>query len=205
VAAASSQATPKAKKNRLVQRFPKENGCAYGKCTSDGRFLSVDPVVTDANSGSLFNHYAYANNNPYKYIDPDGRNWVLAGRGAVLGDEIGSVGGPWGAAAGAVIVGGATLWLGAKATNWIASSSDGKKDTLHPGEHAGKSVPARGPDRDFNKGERAEINQIGEASGCHTCGTKDPGTSSGNFIPDHQPPNGVNPSGGSAAIVSTLP
>jgi RHS repeat-associated protein len=38
-----------------------------------GRLLSIDPVTTDANSGSSFNRYAYAANNPYKYIDPDGR------------------------------------------------------------------------------------------------------------------------------------
>jgi len=41
-----------------------------------GRFLSVDPVSTDANTGSSFNRYAYANNNPYRYIDPDGRDAV---------------------------------------------------------------------------------------------------------------------------------
>lgn len=35
-----------------------------------GRFLSTDPVA--ANAGS-FNRYWYASNNPYKYIDPDGR------------------------------------------------------------------------------------------------------------------------------------
>jgi uncharacterized protein RhaS with RHS repeats len=42
-----------------------------------GRFLSIDPVAADAGS---FNRYWYANNNPYKNIDPDGResrefNW----------------------------------------------------------------------------------------------------------------------------------
>ena len=37
------------------------------------RFLSEDPVLTDANSGASFNRYAYANNNPYRYVDPDGR------------------------------------------------------------------------------------------------------------------------------------
>lgn len=37
------------------------------------RFLSIDPVVTDANTGGSFNRYAYANNNPYRYVDPDGR------------------------------------------------------------------------------------------------------------------------------------
>jgi RHS repeat-associated protein len=39
-----------------------------------GRFLSVDPVVTDADTGESFNRYAYAGLNPYKYIDPDGRD-----------------------------------------------------------------------------------------------------------------------------------
>jgi RHS repeat-associated protein len=39
-----------------------------------GRFLSVDPVVTDANTGGSFNRYVYVNNNPFRYIDPDGRN-----------------------------------------------------------------------------------------------------------------------------------
>jgi RHS repeat-associated protein len=39
-----------------------------------GRFLSVDPVLTDANTGASFNRYVYANNNPYRYIDPDGRD-----------------------------------------------------------------------------------------------------------------------------------
>jgi RHS repeat-associated protein len=41
-----------------------------------GRFLSTDPVLTDFNTGASFNRYTYANNNPYKYIDPDGRNAV---------------------------------------------------------------------------------------------------------------------------------
>lgn len=39
-----------------------------------GRFLSIDPLLTDANTGSSFNRYDYANNNPYKFIDPDGRD-----------------------------------------------------------------------------------------------------------------------------------
>jgi hypothetical protein len=41
--------------------------------------LSIDPVVTDANTGSSFNRYAYANNSPFKYIDPDGRAAQVAG------------------------------------------------------------------------------------------------------------------------------
>ncbi|HJU38362.1 MAG TPA: RHS repeat-associated core domain-containing protein, partial [Tahibacter sp.] len=40
-----------------------------------GRFLAVDPVAADAAS---FNRYWYANSNPYKNIDPDGR-WACSG------------------------------------------------------------------------------------------------------------------------------
>jgi RHS repeat-associated protein len=38
------------------------------------RFLSVDPVVAQANTGSSFNRYNYANGNPYLFTDPDGRS-----------------------------------------------------------------------------------------------------------------------------------
>jgi hypothetical protein len=37
-----------------------------------GRFLSVDPV-TATSVGGNFNRYWYANDNPYKFKDPDGR------------------------------------------------------------------------------------------------------------------------------------
>jgi RHS repeat-associated protein len=38
-----------------------------------GRFLSVDPVTADGSTGGNFNRYWYANSNPYKFSDPDGR------------------------------------------------------------------------------------------------------------------------------------
>ncbi|MCE5233126.1 MAG: polymorphic toxin type 44 domain-containing protein [Xanthomonadaceae bacterium] len=37
-----------------------------------GRFLSVDPV-TATSAGGNFNRYWYADDNPYRYTDPDGR------------------------------------------------------------------------------------------------------------------------------------
>jgi len=38
-----------------------------------GRFLAIDPAGFGASNPQSFNRYAYANNNPYKYVDPDGR------------------------------------------------------------------------------------------------------------------------------------
>jgi hypothetical protein len=40
---------------------------------AEARFVSVDPVKADANTGENFNRYHYGNNNPYRYTDPDGR------------------------------------------------------------------------------------------------------------------------------------
>lgn len=40
---------------------------------STGVFLSVDPVAADTVTGGNFARYLYANGNPYKYADPDGR------------------------------------------------------------------------------------------------------------------------------------
>src|SRR5690606_21296846 len=45
---------------------------ASGPATA--RFLSVDPAPVSTTDGSNFNRYWYANNNPYRYVDPDGRH-----------------------------------------------------------------------------------------------------------------------------------
>ena len=44
-----------------------------------GRFLSTDPVGFSESNLMSFNRYAYANNNPFKYVDPDGRDPVVGG------------------------------------------------------------------------------------------------------------------------------
>lgn len=55
------------------------------------RLLSVDPVLTSTSNGSSFNRYIYANNNPYRYIDPDGRESasLQACLGFCLGGTVG--------------------------------------------------------------------------------------------------------------------
>ena len=63
---------------------------------------------------------------------------------------------------------------------------------LSPGPFAGESVPARSAGRDFTRDERREIGRIGRETGCHTCGTTDPGTPLGSFVADHQPPSALN-------------
>jgi hypothetical protein len=60
---------------------------------------------------------------------------------------------------------------------------------IGPGPFAVESQPARGSGRRWTADEIRENNRIGRTYGCHTCGTKDPGTRSGNFFVDHQPPN----------------
>jgi uncharacterized protein RhaS with RHS repeats len=53
-----------------------------------GRFYSNDPVgFRDVHS---FNRYAYANNNPYKYTDPDGRLPILIPIAIFIAKELAS-------------------------------------------------------------------------------------------------------------------
>lgn len=51
-----------------------------------GAFLSVDSVTPHALSGRGFNRYWYADGNPYRFTDPDGR--LACGNGASCGDRI---------------------------------------------------------------------------------------------------------------------
>jgi RHS repeat-associated protein len=86
-----------------------------------GRFVSTDPAGFDEKNLHSFNRYAYANNNPYKYVDPDGRDPVrILGLAAyplgVAADAISQY-----AAFGSVDVGLAATSSAAEAGAWITS------------------------------------------------------------------------------------
>jgi RHS repeat-associated protein len=38
-----------------------------------GRFFNIDPQSVDGKAAANFNRFAYANDNPYRFVDPDGR------------------------------------------------------------------------------------------------------------------------------------
>jgi RHS repeat-associated protein len=63
-----------------------------------------------------------------------------------------------------------------------------------PGPYAGDWVPVGDTARP-TKEEQQRINDIGNRSGCHTCGTPESGTKSSNWIGDHQDPTKLNPEG----------
>jgi hypothetical protein len=41
--------------------------------TASARFYGMDPAPVNPEDPRTFNRYNYANNNPYRYVDPDGR------------------------------------------------------------------------------------------------------------------------------------
>lgn len=62
-----------------------------------------------------------------------------------------------------------------------------------PGPYAREWIVAPARDRRLTRSEQAEVNRIGRTWGCHSCGSRDPGTRSGNFIGDHQFPRALGP------------
>jgi len=55
------------------------------------------------------------------------------------------------------------------------------------------AIPATGPR--INASQQRQVNAVGEQGSCHTCGATSPGTRSGNWVGDHQPPTALTPPG----------
>jgi RHS repeat-associated protein len=54
---------------------------------SGARFMSIDPVGFSEGNIHSFNRYAYGNNNPFKFVDPDGRSPESPLMDQVVGDQ----------------------------------------------------------------------------------------------------------------------
>jgi RHS repeat-associated protein len=44
-----------------------------------GRFISADTIIPDINNPQSYNRYSYCINNPIKYLDPNGHDYLLVG------------------------------------------------------------------------------------------------------------------------------
>lgn len=66
---------------------------------------------------------------------------------------------------------------------------------LHPkigvGPFVRRWIEAPNSGRPLRKDERELINRFGREDGCHRCGTREPGTRTGNFVGDHQRPKSM--------------
>lgn len=82
-----------------------------------------------------------------------------------------------------------------KARQRVPGAIDTAESRIGIGPFARESIPARSGRRDFTEQERAEVTRFGYLYGCHTCGTRDPGSATGNFSLDHQRPTRLNPLG----------
>jgi RHS repeat-associated protein len=177
---------------------PETNGLYYYRARhyspTLGRFFQTDPFGFSGGS----NLYAYVNNDPLNLTDPSGFcvEDACVVEGAVACAAIPACSG----AVAALVVG--TAYYAGKAIDFAANTVFNSANPpvpplppgVGPGPFAGPSVPA-GPSPRPTAGQQEAINAAGAQAGCHTCGTTDPGTQSGNWIGDHQPPTAINPPG----------
>ena len=80
-----------------------------------GRFMGVDPVGFSSVNIQSFNRYVYGNNNPYKFVDPNGE---------------------WAVPAGAIVVG-VGIWVALEATAPLPSDPDAIMQTTLPVDAVG--------------------------------------------------------------------
>jgi RHS repeat-associated protein len=118
-----------------------------------GRFLAIDPKEADPSDLHSLNRYAYANNNPYRYVDPDGHSPLDIAFFAVDAVRLGMAIYDGGDVKGAAIdlamsavgvvspaVGTGQVLKGVRAANVAVKEMKGADNALAAGEAAGRTV-----------------------------------------------------------------
>jgi len=130
-----------------------------------GRFISTDPKGFDEESVHSFNRYAYANNNPYKFRDPDGKAAIfVAAEGALLIGGIAFVSQPREVQERQL----KSLMQGVQSLlSWASSNDENGKDGQSEAGGEGKSKPddrkdsaTKGKEKDVpDRGEPGEVRE----------------------------------------------
>jgi RHS repeat-associated protein len=124
-----------------------------------GRFYGIDPVGFEDQNPMTFNRYSYVNNNPYKYVDPNGESAALAY----------CFGGPVGCLIGiAVTIVVADYTIGAVNDNYGGGSSDSLPDPLTPVRSESSSEDSDGDSFDTENPNTSNPIE-GEPGSCSEC------------------------------------
>jgi RHS repeat-associated protein len=161
-----------------------------------GQFTTRDPLEDLTRQA-----YTFGSGDPINAVDPTGLGGLGGLGGGINGELAGGGSTNEGGTRGTDQIGGTSAEPGEDTAAAITSGSDRDSpdwkasNTVEVGPYAGVGQPARGPGRGFTPSERAIGNAEGRSLGCHSCGSTDPGTKSGNHVLDHQPATALREDG----------